>query len=462
MIKNYSGFIAMSLLSIYMMAIVSGYVQDNGSVVYVVLLMIFYGIYVAYKEKFDLLSPIIIIEIAIVVRLILPGVMLESSDPHLQIGFFSASLEYWHMGRNLALLSACLVMSGWFFMGMYAPPVKNNILPAKKLNLIPVYEYNAAVLFYIVGLALMILWLTLTYSNPFNAIFSGNIRDRNIRVDGVSRYVVLGSLFLHSSCLMLQAFALCFLKKKSLYVILPGIFVLIFMAPFGGRVNALAPLILGLVGLYYYHRNEVTTRKIILYIFIIASFVGVFSMVVQNFRGSSSEDIDLFSSDGLWRYLEFSIWNEISMLHPYVIASMMEPGIIVGDTYKSIGGYVFQLFSLSGEAVGTYMVEMLMGSFSGVSWGIHTGLFVDVYMNSGLYWSIFASILYGVAMRIGYIIFETNNKKNYNGILYYPIFLWGCFWVYFESITFLGSFFNTLIIIFAIKVVGVFVVNENR
>ncbi|MBA2633677.1 MAG: hypothetical protein H0U86_11885 [Chloroflexi bacterium] len=317
------------------------------------------------------------------------------------------------------------------------------------------------------GIANVLVYLVLSFGNPFAAVLSGVARGNS--APGTSRYGFTAIALLITSAVLLTLYLARQPQRSRLVVYAPSLLAGAVLTIFGGRVGALTPIGLALLGVAYLRRSDggarrrATPRARSLVAAVVVGFLllGYVSFVAA-YRGDArlaggESGIAAASStlrgDVLISYAQNSLWTEVSTLHPYALADWLGPGALEGRTYPETLGLVSQLAGIRGERPGQTMVERFGVSGYLTVWGFHTGLIVDVFVNSGLVWALVAGILFGAVLRAEYVGFRRADTSIGSTFLH-CVSVWTMLWVFFESLVVLLSQFQLILPAVTLIVLG--------
>ena len=386
------------------------------------------------RQSRDYLNPLLVLVASAFVRLGLPAVLSLWYEPPTNLVWFNLPSVYWQQGRALALMAVLAVTVGWLLVprGAFASSER----AFQRIGAIVRIDQRSAILASIcvvVGVLFALIYLRLNFSSAFDAVAEGSIRKNPSYVSGTSRYSFLAYWLLNSGAAILSCYLISVRNKPWWIGLAPGFVVLLVLSPFGQRVGAMTALIYGLL-LLWYRGNVAAVRlyKVGLVLLIVLPLLMIYIGFILYYRGAGiASGLELFSTNGLRDYIEYTVWVELGTLHPFVMATVFPPGVLHGQTYPLIGLYVSDLFGIDGVRPGAFMVEQLISPAGG--WGYHTGLVIDVYMNTGLLASVVAGIVFGAVLRLIYVAFMAQ-RRSAGAALCYVVFSWNLFWIFYESI----------------------------
>lgn len=388
----------------------------------------------------DWFNPIAVILGTAFIRLGLPAILYLTSElpVELQFAFYQIPESYWHMGWTLAQLGMLSLVLGWFTAPEFLKGRAQDFLKSVTTRL-PLDRPSvaiAAVLFMILGLIFTIVFLRANFSDIGQALLSGNIRGPEFRAAGTSRYNFLATWMLYTGSVVLSAYLLGVKRTKWWIGLIPAIGVLVVLTPFGGRVVAFTPLVYALIMLWYRSETlKVHAFRDTLVIIATVIFLVTYAAFVLAFRGGGGLEAGLqaISLNGIKDYMTFSVWSEIGTLHPFAFAAYFGPDVLDGGTYPLMGGFVTSiLFGQPGISPGMFMVQQLI--YSGSEWGYHTGLIIDLFMNTGFVAAMVGCFAFGGVLRI---VYESFRRSQRTPILLagYALFSWQALWFFYESIS---------------------------
>jgi hypothetical protein len=399
----------------------------------------------------DALNPLTVLLVLVLVRLGLPSLLLL--DTHMlppagtPLSDFSVSREELLEAQELALLGVLAVIAGWWACPRWAIAGADKVyrgmgrVPTGDPRMIP-----SALAAFAGGVIAATVYLAVNFGNPLSAALAGVARQGAIA--GTSRYGFAAVALLTTSSTLLVLYAA---KRRPpltwAATLAPALAATAILTVFGGRVVALTPLGLGLVGARYLRRedpSQVTHRKRALRkplaVVLLVTALVAYAAFVPQYRGGggASALANVFSLSSLREYVEFSIWTELGTLHPYALAHRLGAGSLDGATYPGLLGLFGSLLGLEGDRPGIVIVERLGLGPSDTDWGFHTGIVVDVFLNSGMGPAVLAAGLFGAVLRAEFEAFR-RLPTALGQTLLHCVVLWTLVWIYFESISVLTS-----------------------
>ena len=411
------------------------------------------------REARDPFHPLALILGLAVARLGLPAaaVALQGTPTAPIVEEFALLPDDLVQGQHLAAMGLLATVIGWYLSPAAWNGVFGRLYRAAGRVLPPDPRVApAAATGYLIGIAVALTYLALSFGNPLAAILSGVARGDS--APGTSRYGFFAVGLLITSATIL-AFMLALRPGASrLRVWAPPLLASVILTVFGGRVVALTPLFLVLVGTWYLRasglaparppigRGRALTAAAAagLLLFAYVSFVPLY-------RGGGGLEAlpEALSASNLQRYAEATVWTEFGALQPYALAVRLGDGSIDGATYPGVLGVVGQAAGIGYDRPGNVMVQVLgPGGFSS-DWGFQTGLMIDGYLNSGLVAALLFCVLFGAVLRAEYSGFRRSGR-GFGAIVVHCLAVWTAIWVYFESIVVLPNQFQVVLPVVAL------------
>jgi hypothetical protein len=409
----------------------------------------------------DALNPLTVLLVLALVRLGLPSLLLL--DPHMlappgtPLSDFSVSREELIEGQELALIGLVAVIAGWYACPRGVIAGADRVfhlmrrVPTGDPRMIP-----SALAAFAAGVVAVTVYLTANFGDPLGAALSGVAREG--ATAGTSRYgfAAVALLTASSTVLVLHAAQ----RRPPLpwaVTLAPALVATAILTVFGGRVVALTPLGLGVVGARYLrladprdgeHRKRALAKPLAAVLLVTALIV--YAAFVPQYRGGGGASAlgNVLGLSALGEYVEFSIWTELGTLHPYALAHRLGAGSLDGATYPALLGLSGTLVGLEGDRPGIVIVEHLGPGASDTAWGFHTGIVVDVFLNSGLAAAVLAAGLLGALLRAEYEAFR-RLPPGLGPTFLHCVVLWTLVWMYFESISVLPSLAELVLPVFA-------------
>jgi hypothetical protein len=408
----------------------------------------------------DALNPLTVLLVLVLVRIGLPSLLVL--DPHVlppadtPLSDFSVSREELIEAQELALLGVVAVIPGWYACPRWAVAGAQKVFQA--VGRVPTHDPRmipGALAAFACGAIAAIVYLAANFGDPVGAALAGVAREG--ATAGTSRYGFAAVALLTTSSTFLVLYAAQRRPRLSWAATLaPALVATAILTVFGGRIVALTPLALGLVGARYLRRadpSDVTHRrrglgKLLAAALLVLALVAYAAFVLQYRGGGGASALgDVLSLSALGEYVEFSIWTELGTLHPYALAGRLGAGSLDGATYPTLLGLSGTLLGIEGERPGIALVQRL-GHGADPDWGFHTGLVVDVFLNSGLGAAVLAAGLFGALLRAEYEAFR-RLPVALGPTLLHCLVLWTLVWIYFESISVLPSQVELVLPVFA-------------
>jgi hypothetical protein len=409
----------------------------------------------------DALNPLTVLLVLVLVRLGLPSLLLL--DPHMlppagtPLNDFSVTRDELIEAQELALLGVLAVIAGWYACPRRAIAGAESVfhlmgrVPTGDPRMIP-----SALAAFAGGVIAAIVYLALNFGDPVGAAAAGVAREGALA--GTSRYGFAAVALLTTSSTVLVLYAAQ--RRPPLpwaATLSPALVATAILTVFGGRVVALTPLGLGLVGARYLrhedpsqmtHRRR-TLGKPLAAVLLVTALVAYAAFVPQYRGGGGASALaDVLNPSALGEYVEFSIWTELGTLHPYALAHRVGAGSLDGATYPALLGLFGSLLGLEGDRPGSVLVERLGLGASDADWGFHTGIVVDVFLNSGMGPAVLAAGLFGALLRAEYEAFS-RFPAALGPTFLHCVVLWTLVWIYFESIVVLPSQVELVLPVFA-------------
>jgi len=399
--------------------------------------------YVFLKRYKDIFNPLFVIAISSLIRILLPGLLLLFQGAPEYLSWMQISTQEWLIGLDLSMLSINGLIFGWLvtprsLINFFSASAKwlCNRFPSDNPRV-----FLSAVVTTSIGFLLFLTYYFLqAKSGGILAIFeSGSLRG-SAEKNGSFRFSYLGLGMIYTSGTFVCSYILSQKNKKTLTAFIEPFIATVMLLPTGGRIGSLNPLIFGLTSFWQTrvtNKNASLKRSMILLISFITFMV--YSIFLVNYRGgTNSSFIDLFSLERLAEMFESLVWGDIAILPIYALSATHAPGIMEGKTYPLIPGTLVNSFiqassgqTLNTEIPGVFLVQSFFTSDR--QWGPHTGMFVDIYLNSGIIYAIVGCVILGCLLRG---IYE-GSLKYLNApivVTVYTMLFWAFYWIFFESI----------------------------
>jgi hypothetical protein len=400
------------------------------------------AVFVVRRER-DLLHPLAVIFASFALRVGLPVVMLlAGAEPVAGIPRNWAEPRFWQNGFYL-----CMV--GCFAFGFAFLLTPTGWLPARRpgahaMDAERAPLGRAAQLFMALGMVMWVLHLSANFGGPSGvlaALTSGMVRSERYHVEGTSRYsfVARHMLFWGSLAWGLTRFQQ---TRRIRTAIVPALVTLVLLISNGGRINAVSPLVLVLVAIWYLKGRMVGTGSVgfgRLGLWAARGLVALVAFVaaglfVKGYRGGGGFQAAarLASMQAVGHELEFSAWYETGFLHPFAFAIRYGGG----NYNPPLGRFLFSGYTAYFAGVRDVIKpgELLIVQVLGVGgWGIHTGAFIDLYMGFGIMGTVAGALALGAALKVAYARFAQGATR-IPELIVYGFTLWHIYWVLFESV----------------------------
>jgi oligosaccharide repeat unit polymerase len=401
----------------------------------------------------DRFNPLVLLTVSAMLRFGIPALLLLVVEPPRHLAYLGLSSDDWKAGLSLSVCAATAVALGWWCCPSSGIRLGDRL--ARRSVHLNWLDQRAAVLSgvaFLLGLALTAIFYSANYSDPLGAVIEGIVRDADTRVAGTSRYYFLGALLLVYGGAFLAAYLFAKGRARGKVGFVPGVVAALVLIPTGGRVNALMPL--AIAGLLYYYRNRShlrrrNSRKLLLW-GIAALMVVAFAAFIPAYRsgGGVGAGADVVSASGLKSYVEYSVWQEFGTLPIFSLASQFPGGTMSNAGYTAVLGIVGEATGITPVKSGQFLASAVVPGEA--SFGYHTGLFLDIYLNSSLLLAFLSCMILGVALRIAYRLIRTEQRTPVM-VLLYAVTFWEFLWVFYESIGNLFSLTMGLSMLAAIK-----------
>jgi hypothetical protein len=402
----------------------------------------------------DWLNPLVILVSSAVIRIGLPWLFLFWMKPPSDFDWLSPAFDYWDEGLGLALFGLVSALLGWLLTpGSFLASARRRLARLASGFPFDSRVMTLSVVFTLAGVVLVAIFLKANYLQPIDAVTSGIIRCQTCRIDATSRYSFLGEGFLVYGSAALSIYLLLRVGVRARIGLLPVLLATLIMTIFGQRVGALSPLAFGLLAVWYrrFPRRIKISRALLAgtALLLLATIYASFVLVYRGQSGLTGA-LDSLSVNSVLEYLRFSVWSELGFLHPFAVAEAFGPGVLHGQTFPALGGFVTGAF-LGIESIrpGVFVVAKL--TESPVEWGIHTGLIVDLFMNVGLIAVLIGCAMFGMILRYFYEGFRANRDAPLV-VFIYSIVLWRMIWIFYEWIGEIFSLFISVTFVAALMV----------
>jgi len=400
------------------------------------------AVFVVRRER-DLLHPLGVIFASFALRVGLPVVMLlAGAKPVAGIPRNWAEPRFWQNGFYLC-------MAGCFAFGLAFLLMPIGWLPARRpgahaMDVERAPLGRAAQLFVVVGMVVWVLHLSVNFGGPsgiLSALTSGIVRGERYHVEGTSRYsfIARNMLFWGSLTWGLTLFQR---TRRIRTAIVPALVTLVLLISNGGRINAVSPLVLVLIAIWYLKGRMVGTRAVgfrRLGLWAVRGTVALVAFVaaglfVKGYRGGGGLQAAarLASMQAVGHELEFSAWYETGFLHPFAFAIRYGGG----NYNPPLGRFLFSGYTAYFAGVRDVIKpgELIIVQTLGVGgWGIHTGAYIDLYMGFGILGTLIGALALGAVLKVAYTRYAQGATRIPELVLYGFTF-WHIYWVLFESV----------------------------
>jgi hypothetical protein len=402
----------------------------------------------------DYLNPLTLLIFLCLLRIALPALFFPnmSSAVGTVIHDFVISDDELLQGQHLATIGLLAVALGW-----YSSPVAwgsvawrgfrwfgSTLRPDPRIA-------QACVLAFSAGVIITWLYLAINFGDPIAAFLSGVARGD--AAPGTSRYGFLAVGLLVTSSVVLALTIASRPRASWVSILLPSLLAMAVLTVFGGRVVALTPVALAVIGGRYLRRSHTsgasgrpsTSRQVraIGAVALLGLVVFGYAAFVPQYRGGGGISAlpAVLTESGLQDYAEFTLQDELDALNSYALAHRLGAGTMEGSTYPGVLGAAGELAGLEAERPGTAIAQRFGPGAYRSEWGFQTGLVIDVYVNSGLLLTVAAAVLFGAVLRAEYEGFRRAGSS-LGSVFLHCFAIWTIIWVYFESIVVLPSQFQ--------------------
>ncbi|UKO98445.1 hypothetical protein [Nostoc sp. UHCC 0870] len=407
------------------------------------------------KKYQDIFNPLLLFVTSVLIRAILPTLLLLVFPPPEYLAWMNISNNQWLLGGVLAILAIMSFILGWLITPKY------SIQSASKLaNWLAKYFSNdrthiaSAVITTLLGILLMLLFYATTGSSGLAEIIqSGSLRATNERESGTYRFAYLAIGILYCSGTFLCAALLKDKSRPAWRGFRPCLIATLLLLPTGGRIVSLNPLIFGLTAFWYIRliNRRLNFKKLIILLLSLILFLN-YSFFLINYRTGLgiSYALSQFDWSNFISYFESFFWADVATLPVYALSATHIPGAMEGSTYPLILGTLLKFFfQLSGEVPGVFLIQDFFPLGNRV-WGPHTGIFVDLYLNTGIIFAIMGCAILGLTLRVIYEGFS-NFFNTPIIVTIYALVAWSFYWIFFESIMSSTDNIYRIIIVFLMQ-----------
>jgi len=164
----------------------------------------------------------------------------------------------------------------------------------------------------------------------------------------------------------------------------------------------------------------------------------IFAAFIPAYRGGGGvgAGAGAVGGSGLKSYVEHSVWQEFGTLYPLALASQFPAGALSNAGYPAVLGIAGESIGINQVKTGQFLASAVVPG--GATFGFHTGLFVDVYLNSSLLLAFVSCVVLGIALRIAYRLVRIEGRTPVM-VLLYAVTFWELLWIFYESI---GNMFS--------------------
>jgi hypothetical protein len=401
----------------------------------------------------DFLNPLTLLIFLCLLRIALPALFLPNvSSSGTVISDFVISDDELLQGQHLATIGLLAVALGW-----YGSPVAwrsvafrgfrwfgSTLRPDPRIA-------QSCVLAFSAGVVITWLYLAINFGDPVAAFLSGVARGD--AAPGTSRYGFIAVGLLVTSSVVLALTIASRPRASWVSILLPSLLAVAVLTVFGGRVVALTPVALAVIGGRYLRRSHTTgasgkprmSRRVrtIGAVTLLGLVLFGYAAFVPQYRGGAGISAlpAVLTESGLQDYAEFTLQDELGALHSYALAHRLGAGTMEGRTYPGVLGAVGELAGVEGERPGTAIAQRFGPGAYRSEWGFQTGLVIDFYVNSGLFLAVVAAVIFGAVLRAEYEGFRRAGPS-LGSVFLHCFAIWTMIWVYFESIVVLPSQFQ--------------------
>lgn len=386
----------------------------------------------------DIFNPLILLVISVIIRAILPTLIVLFYPPPEYLAWMNISNEQWLIGGVLSILAIMSLILGWLITPKFTIQSASKFATwlLKYFSNDRTQIASAVVATFIGVILLLIFYATTGSSGLLEVLQSGSLRASGERESGTYRFAYLAIGILYFSGTFLCAALLTDRNTPALFSFRPAMITTLLLLPTGGRILSLNPLIFGLTAFWYIRlvNKNLNSKKILLLILVAALFIN-YSFFLVNYRTGLGVTYALgqFDWSTFIKYFESFFWGDVATLPVYALSANHIPGAMDGASYPLVLGTLPRLFfTVNGEAPGVFLIQDLF-TFGNRVWGPHTGLFIDMYLNTGIFFAITGCAILGATLRTIYEGFS-NLLNNPIIITIYSSLIWSFYWIFFESI----------------------------
>lgn len=420
----------------------------------------------AARSSGDAFNPLTVLLVMCIVRLGLPAVLLRFTEPPVgtvpNFGLSKAELEG---GEQLAMIGVLSVLVGWYVCpaALTSGATRLYHWVDRMLREDPRLRPSATCAFGL-GIVAIGISLTLSFGNPVIAAISGSARSG--AAPGTSRFTFVAIALLTTSSVVIALHLARRRTSSPWAVYLPALLATALLTILGGRITALTPLFLAVVGVRYIRQDRTpatprpsgASRRAKVAVASVALGIVLLGYVafVPQYRGGEGASAlgKTFDVETLSSYGQNTIWIELGQLYPYALAPRVGGGAMHGSTYPEVLGLAGSLAGIHGERPGIVLAQLSGRSSAADQWGFQTGLPIDIFLNSGLTIALLGGILFGAVLRAEYVGFRRAGP-NFGSTFIHCLALSTMIWVYFESLIVLTSQFLVSIPILVLIFLGI-------
>jgi oligosaccharide repeat unit polymerase len=204
-------------------------------------------------------------------------------------------------------------------------------------------------------------------------------------------------------------------RNKKRIALIPVFAAAIALLSLGGRGTAIAPLLSGVLLLWYRSRElkgwpAISFKLSHVFAFLASVLLGTwffyFGALYRGGYGLSALVLSL-SPEGIWEYAQYTMFAEFGHLHGLAGAIAIGPGVLEGKTFFSNLSWPLSMFlPIPGRSPGIFIVETLMGFANEHRWGLHASLIGDTYLNFGMWGILLIMPLFGILSKLLYAKFR--------------------------------------------------------
>ncbi len=385
----------------------------------------------------DVANPLTLILVACLVRYGTPLALLWLWQPPEGLAVLVQE-ALWADGFKLAAIGMMGLIVGWAACPVFGQLALNRVAIGLAQRFRTTQRTgNAAALLLGMGLGVFALFMVLNYQDPIEAIRSGIVRLAESRVPETSRYAFLAQQLTVAGASVWIGYLAAVRSVRWWVALLPGVIAAMSLIPFGGRIAAATPVVIGLLLLWYRCVPLPRVGSLRLLALAVAITVAVFfySAFVNGYRkgGGIEHGLEAVSATEISRYLPTFAWYDVGLLEPAALAIYFGPESLGTETTLPLsGGYLGDLLELNVVRPGEFMAKELVG-VSPKTWGIHTGLIVDLYLVWGLDGLVIGCVIVGALLR-GLYAFLLASPRAVTVLVIYVVSVMNLALVFFESV----------------------------